>query len=405
MNGREEESQGARPPAASPKDGRPPALLRSPWGARFLIALLLIAAYAGPLSRAELSELDDRRFILDNEAVQELSPGQVVRFFTDPATLDPVMWRGTYRPLRTLDFAIDYAIGGTDARVYHLHSLLIHLISSILVFEIFRRLLRGRLFASLVGALLFALHPVQTESVAWVTSRGDLLAGMYVLAALLAHLHRRYVLAAVLFFPALFSKETAVVFPAAALLADLFFRGRGAGAALIRAGFSYLAALPAAASRRLAAAKLRRAWREADLPWIPYAAYGALAAGFFVLWLAMMENPGHLPGWWGGDYFANLQMMVRGLAYYARVLLLPVELVFDYHVPATTTVDGGTVLGLLLLAGLVVGCVKGGATFRFATAWFFLLILPTSNLLLTVGIPTAERFLYLPSVGLALGAG
>jgi hypothetical protein len=378
----------------------------TPWRCRAAILLAVLAAYLIPLWNAGFNEIDDSRFTYENEHIKQLDLGRAVRIFTDKTTLDGIgLWQGTYRPLRTLDFAIDWAISGKDPRTFHLHNLLYHLVASLLLFGLFKRLSPDRSGGPLLGTLLFALHPAHTECVAWITSRGDLLVLLWFVGAIRLHLSRRYVLSTSAFVLALFSKESAVVFPAAALLLDLFARGRGSGVRLLAALFRLVPAAFTRIRRAGARRRLAEVWREAALPWRPYLAYGALAAGYYLLWRGMMEHPGHLQEWWGGSYGANLQAMARGFAYYLKNLALPVLLIFDYYVPATPAFDLGTLAGLVLLAGVLLGCVRGSARFRFAAAWFFITMLPTSNLIQTVGIPTAERFLYVPSVGFAFWAG
>jgi hypothetical protein len=318
-----------------------------------VVAALAFLAYIPTLSGTFLA-LDDTRFIVDNPAVHDLSPAKAASYFTDPGTLSVIGWRGTYRPLRTLDFALDWAVSGGRPWLFHLRNVLYHVLGSLLVLDILSRLAGGRPRVALAGALVFALHPANAECVAWITSRGDLLLLCLFLLALRWHLTGRHVLALLAAGLAMLAKESAIVFPAAALLTDLY--------------------------RRLV-----------------------------LLWLRIIggagESLGHHAEWWGGTYGANLLTMARGLLHYAGLLALPVRQGLDYHVPTLTGLDAGAVAGLLLLAAIVVAAWRGGATVRFAAVWLGITILPTANLLFTVGIPTAERFLYLPMVGIALLAG
>jgi len=294
-----------------------------------------------------------------------------VRYFTDPGTLSVIGWQGTYRPLRTLDFALDWAVAGDRPWFFHLRNVLYHVLGSVLVLSVLGRLAGGQPRAALAGALVFALHPVNTECVAWITSRGDLLLLCLFLLALRWHLCGRHALALVAAGLAMLAKESAIVFPAAALLTDLHRRERPR--------------------------------------WLWIGGYSLVAAAYGLLWLQVVggagESLGHHAGWWGGTYGANLLTMARGFLDYAGLLALPVQQSLDYHVPTMTGLDAGAVAGLLLLASVAVLAWRGGATVRFAAVWFGITILPTANLLFTVGIPTAERFLYLPLVGVALLAG
>jgi tetratricopeptide (TPR) repeat protein len=346
------------------------AWLLSPWGSRIAVVLLTIVAYFPALSGAFLG-IDDQRFVTENRAVHELDFSQALRYFTDPTTQAAHSWQGTYRPLRTLDFAIDWAIAGESPFLYHLKNVLYHALASLLAFAVFLRLageesVRNRT-AALLGALVFALHPVQVESVAWITSRGDVLLLVFFLLALLMHLRGSYWAASFALLGAVFAKESAVVFPGVVLAVELY---RGGG-----------------------------------IRWRPLAAYGTIAVVFGLGWIAIQPKVGHLDQWWGGSWPATVQMMLRGAVFYAKSILLPVRYVYDYHVPAVSTVDIGTILGILILALAGLGLWRGSPRTRLAVAWIAIGILPVSNLIYTLGIPTAERFLYLPLVGLAFALG
>ncbi len=103
---------------------------------------------------------------------------------------------GHYQPLTWLSFALDHALFGMDARGYHLTSLVLHAANTLLVWLVLQTLLRRLAVApepaipkvAALGALLFALHPLRVESVAWATERRDVLSGFFWLAALLAYL-------------------------------------------------------------------------------------------------------------------------------------------------------------------------------------------------------------------------
>jgi tetratricopeptide (TPR) repeat protein len=349
------------------------ARLAEPRVACLLIACLAFFAYLPALSGGFV--YDDERFIEKNPPVTHLTAANVVRYFTDP-TSHSIVGHDIYRPLRTLEFAIDWAISGGRPGFFHLRSMLHHALACVLLYAVLRRLLEADVPA-LLGTLAFALHPVQTESVAWITSRADVLLLVWFLLALLLYLRERPLLAALAFLGALLSKETAVFFPAAVFLVDLF--------------------------RRADLRPFRR--------WAWYGVYATMAVAYVVFWVylvagARLENVGHLGGrWWGGSYPMTLLTMTKGFLHYARVIAFPVHFTVDYHVPASTGLGAGEVVAIVILGALVAAAVAGGRRSRLALAWFFLALLPVSNLIRPIGIPTAERFLYLPLVGVALWAG
>jgi len=348
-----------------------------------LVSVAVLAVYGGLLFASGVEFVfDDVRFVSENEAIRDL--GNAVTFFTDPTTVDPGHWRGIYRPVRTLDFAVDLAWFGASPVGFHLRSILYHVIGALFVLLLLRQWGAGEPAATL-GALVFALHPVQVEAVAWITSRGDLLCLVFFLLALLLHgrgTKRAFAGAVLALILALFSKEAAVMFPVAAFLADFFFRDE----------------------RRLRTT-LRR--------WPRYAVYGLVASAYSALWLhlhhAHAGEVWHLPEWWGGSFAGTLLTMSRGFVYYARLLLLPVDMANDYYLlpvssPDPLTIGCAVIVVVVLVVAIVRAFGKGGVL-SFAVLWFFVTMFPTSNLPGPIGIPTAERFLYLPMAGLALPAG
>ena len=336
-----------------------------------VLVAVVVAAYLPSLGGEFL--FDDHRFIAKNEAVHHLTP---IRYFTDVSTQATDSFDGIYRPLRTLDFAIDWAISGGRPAWFHSRSVAWMAVAALLLLALFRRILgdegNGLATPAFCGALVFAIHPVHTESVAFISSRGDLLMLVFFLAALLNHVKGRRLTALALLPLALLGKESAVVFPAAVLLVDLLRRTR--------------------------------------LTWRWYAGYAGVAAAYTVFWFLFVSagNPdrvAQMPYYWGGTFGSNLVTAGKGMLWYAKLLFLPVELVLDYHVPARPFVDTGAAISLALLAGLALWALLAGRRSRFALLWFAVTIFPVSNLLVRMLIPTAERFLLLPSVGFCLWAG
>ena len=113
---------------------------------------------------------DDHRFIAENPAV--VRPTSWLRFFTDAHTVDNLGAAGLVRPMRTVEFAADYAVFGDRALPFHVHSLLWHVAGAVLFLLVLRRLL-GDSRAAVLAALFWAANPVQTECVAFISSRGD----------------------------------------------------------------------------------------------------------------------------------------------------------------------------------------------------------------------------------------
>jgi len=171
---------------------------------------------------------DDQNFILNNPLVDDVSLNHVSTIFSTPES------NGGYTPMVLLSWSIDHSINGYNATVFHGTNVLIHLVNVWLVFA-FIFLLTGRLNLTVIVTLLFGLHPTCIEAVGWITSRKDLLYGMFYLAGLVVYLKylvseksnakKLYMLCLLFFLGSLFSKGMAVTFPVSLLLLD-YFKGR-----------------------------------------------------------------------------------------------------------------------------------------------------------------------------------
>lgn len=204
----------------------------TPSRAAFLLCGLTAAAYAGVVQAGFV--WDDGAMVLANSLTADL--GSWPRFFTSD------LWEGTrthigdgsgyYRPLMLLSLALDRALFGLEPGPAHLHNLAWHLVA---VLGLHRLLLRWLpLVPSTVGAAIFALHPLQSEAVVWVSARNDLMAAALVLWALVA-LHpprpgpARLLGGGVLALAAVLSKESALLAPAMLLVLDVATWGRPVG--------------------------------------------------------------------------------------------------------------------------------------------------------------------------------
>ena len=189
-----------------------------------LAAIILGAIAFYPTLENGLLFWDDHTYVLENELIKDFSIEGIHTMFAKHNVL------GHYQPITLLSYAIDYKIGGTDPAVYHQHNLLLHLLNTFLVY-VLSQLLLGKRFISVVIATLFAVHPMHTESIAWVSERKDLLYSSQYLAGLICYWLalkrqnlRKILLAAtsVFFVISLLSKTMAMTFPAILVLLDYF---------------------------------------------------------------------------------------------------------------------------------------------------------------------------------------
>ena len=139
---------------------------------------------------------------------------------------------GLYHPVTTISFMIDFWMGNGAAFPFHLTNLILHTLNTILIFVILTRLTGDRLI-SFIACLLFAVHPVHVEAVAWITSRKDLLSLFFFLLSVLSYLNFKerknrgihFLLTFIFVAMALLSKIHVVTLPFVFLLID-FYKGK-----------------------------------------------------------------------------------------------------------------------------------------------------------------------------------
>jgi tetratricopeptide (TPR) repeat protein len=187
--------------------------------------LLTVVVYYGAWN-ASFTNWDDDAYVVDNPIVRETAVWNLERMFS-PHTLVC----GNYQPATILSLALNYAAGGLNPAGYIAVNILLHLLNVLLVFAVIRKI-SGSDRIACACAMLFGIHPLHVESVAWTTGRKDVLYAFFYLSALLCYLRYRekrggeagaaYGAALVLFVISLLSKSAAVTFPATALLIDYY---------------------------------------------------------------------------------------------------------------------------------------------------------------------------------------
>jgi len=163
---------------------------------------------------------DDNRFITENKIVRDISPRNIKTMFTSAVCEN-------YAPLAVLSYAVEYRIAGTDDPfIYHADNLILHLANCLLAFW-FIYLISGSAAVSFVTALLFGVHPMHVESVAWISERKDVLSAFFGLLTLGAYARYarhpgtlRMAVTCVLFALGLMAKPMLVTLPATLLLLD-----------------------------------------------------------------------------------------------------------------------------------------------------------------------------------------
>lgn len=332
---------------------------------------------------------DDRALIVENPRIQQLDKAALRLFFTTHFWDGIKDVPGLYRPLVTLSYAIDYQVFDGKAWGFHLTNVLLNAVACALAFLLVRALLPSSIFAA-ITALVFAASPLHTENVAWISGRTDVIAGLWIFASIylyvLARRRGSLVLwggAVAAYVMALFAKETAIVVPAILLVIDV--------------------------------AALRREHRQADglpedgpkVPWKAVAGAGVYVAVLIVFLFVRTVVLGvgfaaFRPETTG--VLHTLALAASVFAGYTLKLLWPFALNAEYETRAPEVFLEPAVLagiGLMIILALVVYRYRRRSEVVVGAAWLVLFLGPVLNLVPLTEV-SAERFLYLPSLGFSM---
>lgn len=173
----------------------------------------------------EFTNYDDEQFVTNNPLVKQFSWENTYQIFTNPAIEFLCV------PLTIFSFNLEYQIFGSNPLPYHATNLLLHILNSVLVFWIIHHLSQKKLFVAFLTSLLFGIHPIKVESVAWITERKDVLYGFFFLCAILSYLyyfknkHKKfYFISLISFLLSGLSKPMALTLPFVLILIDVFLQ-------------------------------------------------------------------------------------------------------------------------------------------------------------------------------------
>jgi tetratricopeptide (TPR) repeat protein len=302
-----------------------------------------------------------------------------------------------YRPLVTISYAVNYALGGLHPFGYHLINLLLHLGVSLLLYRVAVRLFHHR-EGALVAAALFAVHPLHTEAVTGIVGRAELFAAVFFLLGWWWDLESRgrwrYIAGSVVAFGlALISKEHAVALPGVLVLSELY-------TAKDRDGQS-----PPEAARRL--------------PWFVsrYAGYLAVLTGYLLIRFAVIGMDVPRPALLDNP-LAHVTLVPRLLTAlevagrYLWLMVWPQSLSPDYSYNQIPVVHSPLAPGFLLallawgtLIGIACWSYRGARQAFLCVGFMLVTFSLASNFLVPIGTIMGERLFYLPSAGLCLLAG
>ena len=328
------------------------------------VALLVFAPFLG----GKLTTWDDGTYINSNPLIEKLDLHHIGLIFTS-------RWHSDYIPIDILSYAIDRSIWDLNPFGYKLGNIVLHALGTALLYFLLRMMLRDRNL-SLIGALLWAVHPVQVESVAWIAERKNVLSMVFFLASFMFYIRsarrerwqRYYVLSLLMFVMALMSKASVIVLP------------------------------PLLVMYRMCIDRPKN-WRKELLLALPFF---VLAIGQAMLTVDIQAERGATEPYHGGSFFATMITMATVVWRYVFTLLFPVHLANMHSPPVYTTPFALLpLMSLIGLAALVLLCIRAWTRQRqyvFWIAWFFIGLGPVSNIV-PFNTLMAERYMYIPLIG------
>jgi protein O-mannosyl-transferase len=385
--------------------GAPPApeTRRLFWEALVLLLAVTAVAFYGVLGHQFLL-YDDTSYVLQNPLIHPLDPASVVRMFTRT-------YFRSYTPLTHLSHALDFAFWGPDPFGHHLTNYVLHLVNTTILFFIgcallllwkeagqggksdpwnylLEKLAPSTIAGAFVGAGFFALHPLRTESVAWISDRKDLLMTAFVLTSLGAYLlshvgsgtpagRRLYIISFVSALLAMLAKSVASMLPLVLLMIDaMVFR------------------IP----------RDRKTWKQALMEKVPFL-LGSLSAGVFSIF-AVIGILRH-PKVYEPSLLEEILLPAYTWAFYLLKNIWPFGLSPIYSFPSKVDLALSAALVLLLTGAAVVLYLRRHQRF-WLLAWGFYMVFLVPTILgrESAGIQAwADRYSYLPSVapGLLIG--
>ena len=326
-----------------------------------------------PVLQNEFLAFDDPSYVTDNPLIQHLGLGNIKAFFTR-------QFVSTYQPLVMLSYAIEFKLFGLSGPGFHLFSLLVHLVNVALVFLLAQRLLKDRI-AAVVTALLFGIHPLHVESVAWVASQKDVLYAGFFLASSLCYLRfvsdnnrKYYLLSMLLFTLSLLSKAQAVVLPVVFLLFD-YLQGRKIdGKAIIE-----------------------------KVPFL------VLSLIFGVVALTMQTKTGAVQDFAYFPFYERAMFACYGFVCYLLQTLVPIKLSIFYPYPETLDKINSVFVYIapIIVAALAVVVIRyRKIRILMFAALFFCITIALVIQLIPVGTAVrADRYSYISLIGIFLLAG
>jgi tetratricopeptide (TPR) repeat protein len=345
-----------------------------------LAVLITFFAYKPSLSNG-FTNWDDPTYVLENKELKQFTPETIKYFFSHASALN-------YHPLTMISLSLDYYFtvksekhaeppAEIDATVFHTTNLILHLLNVILVFVFIYILSGKRISVAFITALLFGIHPMHVESVAWISERKDVLYAFFFMGGLIFYLLYRksskwiyYLITILLFFLSLLSKPAAVIFPLILLAIDYYVK--------------------------------RKIGLKMILEKIPY----FLLAILFGIITFVIQSKVAVADFQVFTIFQRLMFATYGFIMYLYKCLLPYNLSAFYpypHLDSSGNIPAIFYLSpilVLFIIGIVLFTIKYNRLISFSVLFYFITIMLVLQFISVGSALLSDRYTYVPFIGL-----
>ena len=332
-----------------------------------LIIILGFAVYGNSVNGKFI--WDDDYLIRDNIRIKNWS--HIAKIFTKNIAAGAGEKYDFYRPAQMFTYMIDYSLWKLDVKGYHLTNILLHILVALSIYWLIS-ILYGNRALSLLTSILFLVHPIHSEAIAYISGRADPLAVFFMLLCFIFYIKKLssksislYILMLLSYVLALLSRENSLILPMLLLLYHYSFKKKlKVKNFLLLIGIAFIYIL------------LRLTVLKSLLPYTSCPiTLSQRIPGFFV-----------------------------AVTNYARLILLPFNLHMEYGTIMFNLAHPRAITGILILSSLLIYAFRkrnGDRLTFFCISWFFIALLPVSNLY-PINAYMAEHWLYLPSIGFFL---
>ncbi len=364
----------------------------------FISLFLLIVTFAvySPVRNYEFINFDDNIYVTENKHVKNGLSAESIQWAFKVIKTDEIAY---WHPIAELAHMLDCQFFGVNPGMHHLSNLFYHLLNSLLLFLVFIRM-TGAIWKSAFVAAVFALHPINVDSVAWIAERKNLVSTSLWFLTMLGYVYYalrptvlRYFLVLTTFSLGLMAKPMLVTLPCVLLLLDYWPMNRIKGD---RGNWSHNKSIPANSDAKFHKTSVYRLIFEK----IPM-----LCLSFVAIWLSFysLQSNGQIINETTQPIALRISNSLISYIHYIWHLIFPINFAIFYPFPTVISLwkSMGAALALIMITGLVITHAKKKSYMVTGWLWFLGTLVPVIGLIQGGLWPAmADRWAYVPFIGL-----